>query len=146
MCKKKKCQDFIDETARDTIHKTYWKMPSHERKLWLHSHIKFAAPKRPYAREDGSSSRRKISRIFFLPTPTLSAKETSVSQKMFLNTLGYTSDEVVKGLQKSCDFPTGSVKPDGRGRHALKHNTTNDDEEYIKSNIKKFHPHVSHYG
>ena len=64
---------------------------------------------------------------------------------MFLNTVGYTSDDPIQTLQNTTDFTTGHVEMDNRGRHTPKHKISSDDAQYLKAHIMKYHPCISHY-
>ena len=63
---------------------------------WVKTHVNFDEPKRRYSTEK-EVRKRKCSRYFFLPI-TSQGKLTriAVCQKMFLGTLGYSSDEVLE--------------------------------------------------
>ena len=63
---------------------------------------------------------------------------------MFLNTLGYTCDEVINTIQKTKDA-VNVVQPDRRCRNIPKHKCSGVDEANIRNHILKYNPNTSHY-
>ena len=92
-----------------------------------------------------SKSQREFTREFWLSTVVSGdGSQFHVCQKMFLSTLGYRTDKVLRNLQKStgeCDV----ISPDQRGRHVPKHKISVDDEQFLKHDIMKYKPNISHY-
>ncbi len=139
-CQAKKCS--IEEEKRTLIHQQYWTLDAQERKMWLSCYCKFHSPKRRYsASNENGTRRRKVSRELFLP---VNGKEVSVCQKMFLGTLGFSTDKALQTLQKT-KTEVGVVIPDQRGKHPPKHKITEEDRNFIIQHILKFKPCISHY-
>ena len=63
---------------------------------------------------------------------------------MFLGTLGYSSDEVLRTLQSSTD-EADVVKRSKRGKYDPKHKIKPINEIFIKEHIKKYNQCISHY-
>ena len=63
---------------------------------------------------------------------------------MFLGTLGYKTDEVLKTVQDTSDN-IDILQKDMRGKHAPPHKTPDKDDVFIKGHILKYNPHISHY-
>ena len=161
-CKSRKCN--IDEKYRERLHAEFWRMDSHARKSWLWAHVNFRAPKRRYVVSDTkvenkeneeeienetedtlSKSRRELTRqIWLLTVVSGDGSQILVCQKMFLSTLGYRTDKVLRNLQKSTD-ECDVISPDQRGRHVRKHKISVDDEQFLKQDIMKYKPNISHY-
>ena len=59
-------------------------------------------------------------------------------------TLGYSSDDVLRTLQRSTD-EADVVKRSKRGKHDPKHKIKPIDEIFIKEHIKKYKLCISHY-
>ena len=68
----------------------------------------------------------------------------SVCQKMFLATLGYTTDACLLTVKEATD-DTGIVHESKRGKHAPKHKLSQTDSQIMEEHIKKYNPCISHY-
>ena len=115
----------------------------------MQNHVTFEEAKQRYSVSNQNDQRkRKYTRYFFLPNVNEErSARISVCQKMFLGTLGYSSDEVLRTLQSSTD-EVEVVQGSKRGKKKKmnrKHKITFDDEEIIRNNIKKYNLCVSHY-
>ena len=64
---------------------------------------------------------------------------------VFLSTLGYSSDSVIKALVARMTPSKVSPPPSKRGKHAPKHKLPQETKEDIEAHINKFNPAVSHY-
>ena len=122
-CKLKRCDLKIGEERKIT-HDSFWEQDNFARRQWLSNHVNFMEPERRYMK-DSEVSRRRFSRIFILPSVQQKGtlNKISVCQKMFLGTLGYSTDEAIKTIQKS----------------------TNDINILIEQHIMKFNPGIFHY-
>ena len=98
-------------------------------------------PKRRYAK-DSEVSRRRFSRIFFLPS--VQQNKISVCQKMFLGTLGYSTEEAIRTIHKSTNY-INILRKDLRGKHNPNHKITDEEKNFIEQHIMKFNPGISHY-
>lgn len=139
-CKIKNCSTNVGEEIRQEIHDQYWSMESGQQKMWDNNHVTFTEPNRRYS-NGKNESRRKFTRIFFLP---INGSKVEVCQKMFLSTLGFKTDKRIRTLHNSIDN-TGFVRESERGKHPPKHKLFEEDFKFIKDHIRKFNPCVSHY-
>ena len=71
--------------------------------------------------------------------------EVEVCKVMFLNTLGYKTDEILETVQKHTSTEFGCPGPSKRGKHTPKHANSPGDMDFIKEHIKKYNPSISHY-
>ena len=101
-CKLKRCDLKINEEEGKIIHDSFWEQDNFARRQWLSNHVNFMETKRRYAK-DSEVSRRRFSRIFFLPSVQQKGtlNKISVCQRMFLGTLRYSTDEAMRTIQKS---------------------------------------------
>lgn len=148
-CKKLRCHESLTESIRQNIHDSYWGMGPTERKLWLYQKVTFLKTRRPSMQDhdDDTPRRRLYTRVYRLPYPSEDKllKLIKVCQCMFINTLGYKCAEVINTLHKTCDFSTGRVSPDKRGKHAPKHKITDSDDEYMTKHVWKYQPCRPHF-
>ena len=80
-----------------------------------------------------AKEKRKYSCLFFLPSVNkIDGNRISVCQKMFLGTLGYKTDEVIKTVQDTSDN-IDILQKDMRGKHAPPHKTPDKDEVFINT-------------
>ena len=142
VCKMKKCYLKVPEKNRVVINERFFELEDYGRRLWIQNHVTAEEPKRRYSNETGS--KRKFSRYFFLPDIDNQGSRISVCQIMFLRTLGYKSDEILRTVQNSSD-EAAMVSKSKRGKYPPKHKILLDDEEFIREHIRKFNPCVSHY-
>ena len=142
-CKAKRCTQSIDDVCRRTIHTKYWEIEEdHGRRLWLQNNVSLEEPKRRYS--DPGPRKRKYTRYFFLPNVEKKGFRIYVCQTMFLHTLGYKSDEVLRTVQNSTD-EADVVAKSKRGKRAPTHKISSGDEQYIRDHMKSCNPCISHY-
>ena len=161
-CKRMKCYENITQESRLKINEAYWQLPSVRRRDWINKNVVVSYPKtRTYSVQQvpdfvhnkSHDSRRKITRYFFLPVLVegMESKEescssrTSVCQKMFLGTLGYTTDTVLVSVKGATDPSTGIAQKSKRGKHAPKHKLTEEDVQTMRDHVNKYKPCISHY-
>ena len=161
-CKRIKCYENITQESRLKINEAYWQLPSVRRRDWINKNVVVSYPKtRTYSVQQvpdfvhnkSHDSRRKITRYFFLPVLVegMESKEescssrTSVCQKMFLGTLGYTTDTVLVSVKGATDPSTGIAQKSKRGKHAPKHKLTEEDVQTMRDHVNKYKPCISHY-
>ena len=170
----RKCADKFSEDVRNSINENYWQLPSDQVKIvWIAKQVKLIEPKRRYvpvkssiisaAGEDSDvapnsdehtepepkkSRHRTLSRVYHLPLPQLGesklTNEVKVCKVMFLNTLGYKTDEILETVQKHTSTEFGCPGPSKRGKHTPKHAISPEDMDFIKEHIKKYNPSISH--
>ena len=63
---------------------------------------------------------------------------------MFLHTLGYKSDTVLRTVQNSTD-EADVVAKSKRGKHAPAHKISSGDEQYIQDHVKSYNLCILHY-
>lgn len=131
------CSNSISDDQRKIIHSEFWKIPSYNcRKQWLFSKI---------TGKDRSDANKRSFIKYLLPDG--SGNDVQVCQKMFLGTLGYTSNKVVVAMMKSVNLNQNMLVPpaDKRGQHAPKHKMPEANVSHIQEHIKSYHPTISHY-
>ena len=139
-CSAKKCS--LDDHVRAQLHDEFWKMDVHPRKMWLANHVNFVQPKRRYVTQNPDEERRrKDSREYFLP---IDGQKTIVCQKMFLATLGYSSDKVIRNLRKTT-HEFSAVAVDQRAKRPPHNKLSEQDSRFITDHINKYNPCISHY-
>ena len=141
---KKKCWSKISEQRRKDIHQNYWAVDYNQRRMWMSRFIKRCRVKRHRIADDSS---RTSTLLYALPNEEAVGDDTSVCQKFFLSTLGYSNNRVVVELMKATASTEGQTsnimpKPDQRGT-AVPPNKKN--QEIIEAHIMSFNPQVSHY-
>lgn len=137
---KRKCNE-IDEGTREYIHSEFWRNTYEARSSWIRSMVSTSAPnrRRKFTKDQVD---RNYSRIYSLPNGK--NESVPVCQKMFLSTLGYTSDKVIISvLKKSAGKLIPS--PDKRGKHVPSNKLHCNIEQQIRDHIMLYNPCVSHY-
>lgn len=156
----KQCHNHFNEQNRLIIHAEYWKCNFNMRRAWLSSKVCQKPIKRRHVDEEISRKNKSIAY-----TLTNTAGETfPVCQKFFLNTLGYTQDQVIKSLFLSMQAGAKSdaasdsnnndlnatnqanpclVSPkDARGKHP---SSKKINRKVIIDHIESFNPSLSHF-
>lgn len=101
-------------------------------------------PKRRYAKTEKSKGVEKLTREYWFPDPTAASNKMYVCKRMFMATLGYTSDKVITTTLTTTSN-VGITAPDKRGKHKPKHAMTDEQKEFVVEHINLFHPQISHY-
>ena len=140
-CKMKKCFLKFDELSRRIVHTRFWAQDDYGRRLWLQDHVTLVEPKKRYSEK--GERKRLFNRSFLFPNIDKKTSRISVCQVMFLNTLGYKSDEVLRTVSYSID-EAGVVCRSKRGKHAPAHKISFEDDQYIRDHIDKFNPSKFH--
>ena len=82
-----------------------------QRKQWIVSHVKKVEPNRRISNPE--KSRRNYTRKYFFPG------EIQLCQKMFIRTLGYTTEKVIDIALQDSEHDIATI--DQRGKHPPKH-------------------------
>lgn len=123
------------------VHSEHWSLTFNERRKWIDSHVRIELVKR---RLVTTTRKRLYSNIYSLPNDKGILQQ--VYQKVFLNTLGYTSNSVINSFKKAKVNSAGLSRNVPRGD--LRGKTTSNrkyDEMTIQEHIKSFKPMPSHY-
>ncbi len=140
-CKLKKCVNKLGIEQRTEIHRAFWSMSSHDRRVWLFGHVDTAPTERRYRNE---GPRRKLTaRRYWLPA-VIRPVRVYVCKTMFLRTLGYTHDRIVSSCLSSAS-PLGVVVPSKRGKHPPKHKLSEHQKDTLMKHINMYEPQISHY-
>ena len=135
-----RCED-VDEASRVFIHDQYWNGGYTERITWINGMIDSSEPKRR-RKNNKEASDRKMTAVYHLYANNM--ERVRVCQKMFLSTLGYTCDRVVRvALEKSKNklFPS----PDKRGRNSSSNRLSDEKVTLIRNHILSYNPAITHY-
>ena len=132
---KDRCYEKIDQNRRENLHNEYWDNSYNDRKGWIFNNSSIISSKTP-------APNRKRREYFFT---NKNGHRIKVCAAFFLRTLGYSSNSVIKCLEKSSPAENIFVRPDQRGKHKPAHAYPNDVLETINEHIESFHPTCSHY-
>ena len=89
----------MDDAHLSNIHEMFWKEDLNTRMAWIRQIIENKEPK--YLQNDAKNIRnRTVTRVYYLPSASMD--RIRVCQGLFLATLGYTCNKVVRvAMQKS---------------------------------------------
>nr|CAI5845043.1 unnamed protein product [Callosobruchus analis] len=140
---KMKCWETFSIDDGQNIHEDYWDMARHLQRVWLSSKVTEELSKRKLR-----VGRRDITRKYFLPNknPAGEISNTSVCQKLFLSTLGYSNANVLTSLRTTLTDPNGNkrlmARKDQHGRHPPPNKK---DRDLLIAHIHSYNPLPSHY-
>ena len=139
----KQCSNNFTEKVRAQINKYCWNMSSKEMQMqWMSPVIETCTPSCPRKYTFGKKE-RKVTRIFFLEKKA--RQKIQVCQVMFLRTLGFKSDLIMRtALPKTADTRNEIINDD-RGRLDPANKKSQEMEGKVVSHIKKYNPPISHY-
>ena len=124
------CISMISQGRRNEIHTRFWEQDFNNRRNWILSHR--------ISCESGSKHYYNIS--------DERGVKRNVCVKFFLSTLGFSSNNILRSLNRSGASNSSLFVPeDKRGRHVPKHALKEDVSKAIDDHIEKFHPSISHY-
>ena len=106
---KDRCYEKIDQNRRENLHNEYWDNSYNDRKGWIFNNSSIISSKTP-------APNRKRREYFFT-----NKNGIKVCAAFFLRTLGYSSNSVIKCLEKSSPAENIFVRPDQRGKHKPAH-------------------------
>lgn len=129
-CKHFKCADFLSESRRVFIHDAFWKKRYTEQNAWIMSCIRETEKKRIRKRKHDDSKQRKERIRLSYSLPDEANVLITVCQKMFLNTLGFSSNRKIKTLFEKLASGEGCYQ-DKRGKSRYK--THQEDEAKVWS-------------
>ena len=108
---KDRCYENIDQNRRENLHNEYWDNSYNDRKGWIFNNSSIISSKTP-------APNRKRREYFFYQQEWARIK---VCAAFFLRTLGYSSNSVIKCLEKSSPAENIFLRPDQRGKHKPAH-------------------------
>ncbi|KAK3768081.1 hypothetical protein RRG08_024322 [Elysia crispata] len=118
---KDRCYEKIDQNRRENLHNEYWDNSYNDRKGWIFNNSSIISSKTP-------APNRKRREYFFT---NKNGHRIKVCAAFFLRTLGYSSNSVIKCLEKSSPAENIFVRPDQRGKHKPAHAYRDDVLEII---------------
>ena len=136
----KGCKHSFTEDERKRINTKFWSLSYNDRKVFIVSSISKNDVKRRRTESIEKEKRRSGNIKYFL---LVRGNEVSVCQKFFLETLGYSSNQVLKTATK--DLGKVECIKDKRGCAPSKCRISEDIIESIITHIKSYDPQISHY-
>ena len=88
-----KCSEKLTEERRQEIHEFYWNLSKGKQNIWISNLVGTIDPVRPRKKKSGKNE-REFNRVYYLENS--SKEKLQVCQKMFLSTLGLTSDQTIQ--------------------------------------------------
>ena len=138
----KKCSEKLTEERRQEIHEFYWNLSKDKQNIWISNLVDTIDPVRPRKKKSGKKE-RKFTRVYYLENS--SKEKLQVCQKMFLSTLGLTSDKTIQTVLSKCksshtvvDLSDQRGKSDGNKK-------PDDISDKVTNHILSFNPSISHY-
>lgn len=133
------CQHDFTEEERQKINKRFWCLTYNDQKVFIINSVRKSYVKRRRT-DDIKVKRRSGNMQYFL---TLECNEILVCQKLFLETLGYTSNQFLKTAAKGI----GKIESINNkcGKAALKIRINGEVIQSIITDIKSYDPQISHY-
>ena len=138
----KKCSEKLTEERRQEIHEFYWNLSKDKLNIWISNLVDTIDPVRPRNKKLGKKE-RKFTRAYYLENS--SKEKLQVCQKMFLSTLGLTSDKTIQTVLSKCksshtvvDLSDQRGKSDGNKK-------PDDISDKVTNHILSFNPSISHY-
>ena len=116
-CKYKMCFKLFKERRREIIHKSFWEQSYTEPNRWLFSCVKVIDKQQSHKRkpdEDVASRKERVVLAFTLPNEL--GVNISICQKMFLNTMGFTSNQKIVLLCEKTEASDITVPADQHGK------------------------------
>ena len=106
------CFDLVGVERINAINADYWKLGDHTLQTsFIQSHTKSAKPKKRYAAAEAMA--KSCTRQYHL---TVNGELVQVCKKAFARALGITLGRIDNAM--NAQTPSGTVIPDGRGRHS----------------------------
>jgi len=136
---RKKCSAKITHSKRVSIHEDFWSMDYNHRRSWLSGHVHTNLV---HSRLPGGNTNRQpqsYHNIFSLQADTEAT--ATVCQKIFLSTLGYSSNRVLLELTENVRTNNGVPTADRRGKNTPPYKS---DHDLISEHIESYHPLLSH--
>ena len=133
------CGNDIREVDREDINSRFWQLSYNDRKIFLSQVARKGCVKR--RRLDTPKEKRRSGNFEF--SFKIDGIDVSVCQKFFLETLGYTSNQVLKTISKTIG-EVGTIC-DSRGKSAAPNRLSQEVIDDIVAHIKSYDPQISHY-
>ena len=134
------CRHNFKEDDRTEVNEKFWSLSYNDRKTFLISSIQKCDVKRRRTNNDPLKEKRRGNAKYFL---SLQGREIQVCQKFFLETLGYSSNQVLKTAMKGAG-EIGAIS-DKRGKGEAENRTKPEIIDSIVAHIKSYDPEISHY-
>ena len=138
----KKCTESIDEDLRREIYDYYWSLNKDKQNIWISLMVETVAPVRPRKNTQGKKE-RKCARVYYLENRN--KERIKVCQKMFLATLGLTTDKTVQTVMSKAQGSRTSDVSNKRGKKQTGNKKPDDVSEKVNAHIMSFNPSISHY-
>ena len=132
-----RCNDKIDEIARQQLHGVFWKTCTWEqRKQYIALLVKESPKQRTRCRGDVKSENRR--QVTFTYSLLINGDFMTVCKSMFLSTFSVSEKFVRHAMDKKRTSPGGIIGPDQRGRHTPKSKKSEGVRDRIREHIKSF--------
>ena len=139
----KKCTAFLTNNRRQEIHDHYWSLTKDQQSIWISHSVETIEPVRPRKKTSGKKE-RKHTRIFHLEDE--GGVRRTVCQKMFLSTLGLTTDRSIQTVLSKCESTrTTSDLSDKRGKHTPANKKSDNLVDKVNQHILSYNPSITHY-
>ena len=143
-CKHKKCQHLIREERRLFIHDKFWEKDLRDQNSWTMSHVRATEKKRSLKRKPDNQSVRKERGQLCYTLAEESGLHIDVCQRMFLDTLGFTSNQKIVSVCERFEKGNAEVQ-EQRGKTQPKNKKGEEVITLVHDHIFSFHPSISHY-
>ena len=135
----KDCFNVIGLEKLKAINTDFWALGDHTlQTTFIQCHVTVAPPKRHYAALEANN--RSCHRQYHL---MVEGKLSHVCKNAFANALGLTLGRINNAL--NAQTPSGTVLPDGRGRHKNQPRIPEDRMQLVLDHINSFPTVFSHY-
>ena len=117
-------------------------MSKDKQNIWISNLVDTIDPVRPRKKKSGKKE-REFTRVYYLENS--SKEKLQVCQKLFLSTLGLTSDKPIQTVLSKCKSPHTVVDlSDQRGK-SDGNKRPDDISDKVSNHILSFNPSISHY-
>ena len=132
-----RCNDKIEEVAREQLHSVFWKTCTWEqRKQYIALLVKESPKQRTRCRSDVKSENRR--QVTFTYSLLINGDFVTVCKSMFLSTFSVSEKFVRHAMDKKRTSPGGIIGPDQRGRHTPKSKKSEVVRDRVREHIKSF--------
>lgn len=136
---RKRCYEYFSENERSNIHTQFWEMDNYTQRLWIAENVTEISPKHKCF----LSKKRQFSRIYTFPRDI---ENRVVCKLFFLSTLGLKNDsKITFTLKAKKDKDGNQLLIPIKDQRGVMTPTNKKNHENIRSHIRSFKPHPSHY-
>ena len=133
----------ISNKRWNQIHKYYWSLTKDNQDIWISHMVETITPSRRPRKKTTGKKERRFTRICHLENDK--SQKVRVSQKMFLSTIGLTTDKTTGTmLSKSGGSRTNDVS-DKRGKAEPANKENGETSDLVNHLILGYNPSISHY-